>query len=247
MDTEALYRAAHLLKKTQHAVALTGAGVSVESGIPPFRGRGGLWERYDPEKVASLRGFRRDPGAFWEFAQTLMGPMEAQPNPGHEALACLEERGLLQAVLTQNIDGLHQKAGSQKVLELHGSLEQVYCLHCGLEFSWSEALKIMADKGQCQDCASPYLKPDIVFFGEALPEDVLQAAFWEARNCEVFLVIGSSLEVYPVAQLPAVARDEGAKTILINRDRVFGEREFDVILRGNAKTILPRLLELWES
>ena len=233
-----------LLRSSKHTVVFTGAGVSVESGIPPFRGAGGLWERYDPEEVASIYGFKRNPKAFWEFAKELLVKTKAEPNKAHYAIAELEKMGIVKAVITQNIDMLHQKAGSSRVLELHGSMEYVDCLDCHTAYKWEEIeKKIEKEIPRCESCGSYYLKPRVVFFGEALPSDVLSEAMDEARKCDVFMVVGSSLVVYPAAHLPFIAKENEAKLIIINYDPTDRDEMFDVVIHGKAGDILLKIVE----
>lgn len=242
---------AKVLAKARHAVVFTGAGVSAESGIPTFRGANGLWEKYDAEEVASIQGFMRNPKAFWEFAEELIIKSEAKPNPAHYAIAELERLGIVKAVITQNIDMLHQKAGSKEVIELHGSLSKVKCLSCGREYDWeeiaSEISKVSKMAGvskapQCE-CGSYYLKPEIVFFGEALPADAMKKAIEHASSCDVFMVVGSSLVVYPAAYLPFIAKDAGAKLVIINAEPTHADSHFDYVLHGKAGKILPEVVK----
>lgn len=238
-----LKEAAEILYRSEYLVAFTGAGISAESGVPTYRGPDGLWNKYDPEKTATLSGFKDDPDKFWNFIRDMAVGADISPNPAHELLAEWEKNGMLKTIITQNIDLLHQQAGSQSVLELHGSLQRAECHSCGREYSWQwiadklEENKIPA----CEDCGSKKIKPDVVFFGEMLPQDTLRRAEQEAENCDVMLVIGSSLAVHPAAALPAHARRSGAELIYINADR--GERPglFDIILEGKAGEVLPEL------
>jgi NAD-dependent deacetylase len=233
---------ARLLSNSKHAVVFTGAGISAESGIPTFRGANGLWSRYDPEEVASIQGFMRNPKAFWAFARELIVKTKAKPNAGHYAIAELEKMGIVKAVITQNIDMLHQKAGSRRVLELHGSLKYVDCLKCGKTYEWEEIVDKIDDI-KCENCGSMYLKPRIVFFGERLPRDVLNEAIREAESSDVFIVVGSSLQVYPAANLPFIAKERGAKLILINKDPTDKDWLFDIVVYGKAGEILPKIVE----
>ena len=233
---------AGLLKNSKHAVVFTGAGISAESGIPTFRGANGLWSRYDPEEVASIQGFMRNPKAFWAFARELIVKTKAKPNAGHYAIAELERMGIIKAVITQNIDMLHQKAGSKRVLELHGSLKYVDCLKCGKTYEWDEIVDKI-DNIKCENCGSMYLKPRIVFFGEQLPRDVLNEAIREAEKSDVFIVVGSSLQVYPAASLPFIAKENGAKLVLINKDPTDKDWLFDIIIYGKTGEILPKIVE----
>ncbi len=241
---ELIGKIAELLADSKHAVVFTGAGISAESGIPTFRGKNGLWKRFDPEEVASIRGFMRNPKAFWNFARELILKTKAKPNAGHYAIAELEKMGIVKAVITQNIDMLHQKAGSKRVLELHGSLKFVDCLDCGKTYRWDDLVdRIERGKVACDECGSPYLKPRIVFFGEALPKEVLSEAIEEAKRSDVFIVVGSSLQVYPAASIPFIAKDSGAKLVVINADPTDKDWLFDIVLHGKAGEVLPKIVD----
>lgn len=242
---ERIKLAAELISKAKHAVVFTGAGVSAESGIPTFRGENGLWKRYNPEEVASIEGFRKNPRAFWEFARELLIKRSAKPNPAHYAIAELEKMGIVKAVITQNVDMLHQRAGSTRVLELHGSMEYVDCLDCGTTYTWSDLIKTV-EKGEtpiCKNCNSKYLKPRVVFFGEPLPQETLTEAMEESRQADVFIVVGSSLVVYPAARLPYLAKSSGAKMIIVNIEPTLDDGMFDVVIYGKAGEILPKIVD----
>ncbi len=236
--------AGEIIANARHAVVFTGAGVSAESGVPTFRGKDGLWTRYDPEEVASITGFRRNPRAFWNFSKELLLKKKAEPNPAHYAIAELEEMGIVKAVITQNVDMLHQRAGSKVVYELHGSMEFVDCLDCGKTYRWDEIEKILErdEDMKCQ-CGCPYLKPRVVLFGEQLPADVLSASIEESKKCDVFMVVGSSLVVYPAANLPMYAKNSGAKLIIVNAERTHADDYFDVVIHGRAGEVMPRIVE----
>ncbi len=247
MDTyDEIERAAEIISKARHGVVFTGAGVSAESGIPTFRGNDGLWRRWDPDEVASIYGFKKNPKKFWEFSRELIVKVKAQPNPAHYAIAELEKLGLVKAVITQNIDMLHQRAGSKKVLELHGSMEFVDCLDCGKTYRWEEIERYLEkgeiDKIRCE-CGSIYLKPRVVFFGEPLPSDVLSEAMEESRRADVFIVVGSSLVVYPAAYLPVIAKEHGAKLIIVNLEPTIKDHMFDVVIRGKAGEVMPEIVK----
>ncbi len=238
-------KAVEIIKRAEYLVAFTGAGVSAESGVPTYRGPDGLWNKYDPEKTATLSAFKDDPDKFWNFIRDMAVAGDISPNPAHQILADWEENNRLQAIITQNIDLLHQQAGSENVLELHGSLQRAHCQDCEQKYSW-QWIENRLQKNRipvCQNCGSKKIKPDVVFFGEMLPQDTIRAAEQEARKCDVMLVIGSSLAVHPAASLPARARQSGAELIYINTDR--GERPelFEVILPGKAGEVLPALQE----
>ncbi|WP_048086310.1 NAD-dependent protein deacetylase [Archaeoglobus veneficus] len=234
---------AEVLVRAKHAVVFTGAGISAESGIPTFRGKDGLWEKYNAEEVASIEGFMRNPQAFWEFARELIVKRKAEPNPAHYAIAELERLGIVKAVITQNIDMLHQKAGSEEVIELHGSLSRVECLECGMIYAWEEVEKKLEFTVPRCECGSNYLKPAIVFFGEALPAEAMRKAVEHASLCDVFIVVGSSLVVYPAAYLPFMAKDAGARLILINAEPTHVDEHFDHVVHGKAGEVLPEVVK----
>ena len=238
-------RAAELLKGASRGVALTGAGVSAESGIPTFRGAGGLWAKYDPIKVASINTFMADPKAYWLVARE-RGPavLAAEPNPGHYALAGLEQSGHLVAVVTQNTDGLHQDAGSVRVIELHGSGRTVQCLDCGTRESRSDVQQRLELEmpPRCRVCGGTFLKPTVVLFGEPMPQDAMAEATQLAEAADVMLVVGSSLLVYPAADIPLVAVRAGATLIVVNAEPTPLDVLAEVVIRGKAGEILPELL-----
>ncbi len=241
-----IQRAARLLKSARHAVALTGAGLSTHSGIPDFRSQDtGLWQRDDPMEVSSLTTFRRNPQRFYNWLRPLAASMwQASPNPAHHALASLEQQGVLSALLTQNIDGLHQRAGSRIVLELHGSLETLSCLACRKTFPSASFAAPFVDRGilpRCPTCQA-VLKPDIVLFEEMLPPITWQQSERHCQQADVILVIGSSLQVMPVAHLPAVALSRGARLILVNFTPTYLDDQAEVILRADLVEVVPAIV-----
>jgi NAD-dependent deacetylase len=237
-------RLAELIRTHQPCVVLTGAGVSTESGIPDFRSAGGIWATYDPLEVASIDGFRRTPGRVWEFyARRLAVLDDAEPNDGHAALARLEELGLAEAVVTQNVDGLHQRAGSRDVLEVHGSIRGAVCPGCGARASFEQVLALLP----LPACVcGEILKPAVVLFGELLPDGVLERATALARGARLLLVVGSSLEVHPVAALPYETLRAGGALAVVNRDRTPLDEHADVRLDGSAGAILRETVALLE-
>lgn len=242
-----LERAAELIARARHGVAFTGAGVSAESGIPTFRGEGGLWRKYDPFKVSSIAGFLTDPASYWSIARERgRESLAAEPNAAHRALASLEAAGHLNAVVTQNTDGLHADAGSGRVIELHGSGRRVRCLDCGAEEGRSEVQgRLDAEMPpRCRSCGGVHIKPTVVFFGEAMPVTATAAAFELARVCDLMLVVGSSLVVYPAADVPATAAEHGARLVIVNAEPTPLDDRAEVVLLGRAGEILPRLVEL---
>ncbi|SDL07790.1 SIR2 family NAD-dependent protein deacylase [Halarsenatibacter silvermanii] len=240
-----LQQAATMIKDADYLVAFTGAGISAESGIPTYRGEDGLWDEYEPEKTASLSAFRENPRVFWKFIRETAVEKEASANPAHKVLAGWEKDNRLKTVITQNIDLLHQEAGSSEVLPLHGSLAKARCLDCGAEYSWTEIESMIESEGipVCRSCGSEKVKPGVIFFGESLPRQVFRRAEKEIKRCDVLLVIGSSLSVYPAAELPARAKRSGAELVYVNADRGQRPEIFDIIITGRAGSILPRLEE----
>ncbi|HEV8338156.1 MAG TPA: NAD-dependent deacylase [bacterium] len=237
---------AAMLRAAHGAVALTGAGISTESGLPDFRSPGGLWTGVDPMRVASLSAFRRDPGAFYAFYQDRLSRLGgAQPNPAHRALADLERANRLRAVITQNVEGLHQAAGSRHVLELHGSLCYAACADCGVRTDIALLANALAAgrTPQCPACAGP-LRPDVVLFGELLPPTVFAEADALCRAADLMLVVGSSLTVTPAADLPQTVLDAGGVLVIVNREPTPYDVDAAVILRADAGSVLPAIASL---
>ncbi len=237
-------RLADLIRKHQPCVVLTGAGISTESGIPDFRSPGGIWAQYDPLEVASIDGFRRDPGRVWEFyARRLAILADAAPNEGHLALARLEQLGLVDAVITQNVDGLHQRAGSREVLEVHGSIRSAVCLRCGAQTGFERILELLPlPRCECGEI----LKPGVVMFGEFLPAAVLEWARELCVGARLLVVVGSSLEVHPVAALPYETLGSGGALALVNRDPTPLDDRVELRLSGSAGTALRETVSLLE-
>lgn len=239
--------AADLLLHAERAVALTGAGISTPSGIPDFRSEGtGLWSRDEPMEVASLNTFRTAPERFYQWFRPLARQIfNAQPNPAHTALAELENAGRLRMIATQNIDTLHQKAGSRRVVELHGTLSTLSCVQCYRQESSEKYLEAFIEKGTIPHCTrcGGLMKPDVILFGEQLPQKAWQEAQREVRQCDLMLVVGSSLEVLPVAGLPMQALDRGAHLIIINNTPTYLNVRADAVFSDDAARILPAILE----
>ena len=245
-EREQVARLAELIEQAGSVVALTGAGISVPSGIPDFRTPGtGLWADVDPMEVAHIDAWRADPERFWRFYgarfQTLEGKL---PNGAHHVLAELEQRGTLDAVITQNIDMLHRKAGTREIVEVHGTIEHSSCLACGARYPLAETRgRLVADDHgvpRC-DCGAP-LKPDVVLFGEFLPAGALERAHELASRADVLLCIGSSLEVHPVAQLPGVTRANGGAVAIITQGPTPFDARADVRLDGDVVADLRALI-----
>jgi NAD-dependent protein deacetylase/lipoamidase len=229
---------ANLLEERQPCLVLTGAGISTESGIPDFRSPTGIWAQYDPMEYATIDAFRRDPVKVWEFyALRLDALARAEPNAGHLALAELERRGLVRAVVTQNIDGLHQRAGSREVIEVHGSIRTAECLACGEETALDRAMP------SCPNCGA-IMKPGVVMFGELLPERAMQRATTLAREAGLLLVVGSALEVYPVAGLPEETLSSGGALAIVNRGPTGYDGRADLRIDAGAGETLSRLLRV---
>jgi NAD-dependent deacetylase len=239
-------RLAELLRDAERAVVLTGAGVSVPSGIPDFRSpRTGLWENVDPMEVAHIDAWRRDPDRFWRFyGDRFASLVDKQPNDAHLALAELERRGLIRGVITQNIDRLHRAAGTQRLIEVHGSIEWSVCLQCGGKVALDRVVEqLQADDGapECACCFTP-LKPDVVLFGELLPERALSEAQALALDADLMVCVGSSLEVYPVAGLPAITRGAGGRLALVTQGATPYDDEAEVKLGGDVVAELRAVL-----
>ncbi len=234
--------AAEILKKSRSTLIFTGAGISVESGIPPFRGNGGLWESVDPSFV-EIDHFLRHPVESWGLLRKIFYDNwgAARPNPAHLALAELQNAGLAGTLVTQNIDCLHQRAGSADVVEFHGTLERLVCLNCGETFPADREL-IAMECPVCPQCGR-LLKPDVVFFGEGIPEEAGACAFSAAKRADVCVVVGTTGEVMPACMVPHYAHRAGAKIIEINiAPSAFTHDITDIFLQGKAGEILPQLV-----
>lgn len=238
---------AALLAGAEHAVVLTGAGVSTESGIPDFRSKGGLWERYDPFEVASMPVFVSDPARFWSFHRPRIDMLSGvAPNGAHVALAELERRGIVKALVTQNIDRLHAKAGSANLIEVHGSLDRGVCLRCDARVSIDE-LVARADAAEdgvprCSECGFQ-MKSGVILFGEAMPEAAISEAYEQAERADVMLVIGSSLQVAPVSQLPGIVLANGGRLAILNEGDTPYDTRAHLRLPGPAAVQMAEVVE----
>ena len=224
-------------------VVLTGAGISAESGIPTFRGKDGLWNRFRPEELATPEAFERDPELVWkwyDWRRQLIA--RAEPNEGHRIIADMEKRFKDFWLITQNVDGLHQRAGSKKVIELHGSIWKLRCTSCGHELTSFEA-PLRKLPPLCERCSS-LLRPGVVWFGEPLPRSAIEKATEVSSQADVFLVVGTSAKVYPAAQLPLIAKSGGAKVIEVNPEETDLTPYVDLSIRDKASTGLRRALEV---
>lgn len=233
------------LKDAENVAVLTGAGVSAESGVPTFRDPGGIWEKFRPEQLANFEAFMNDPDFVWSWYQHRREIMrEVKPNKGHIALAEMEQVFPKFGLITQNIDNLHFRAGSKKIIELHGNIERNFCMKCRtfyeeIDLSEKKVLK-------CEKCGG-LIRPDVVWFGEMLPMNELRIAEESAANADVFFTIGTSAEVYPAAMLPIIAKRAGAYVVEINTKPTAISAELDEILTGKSGEILAELITVMKS
>lgn len=243
--TAEIEHAAQLLTHSKFTVALTGAGVSTPSGIPDFRSpTSGLWDKHNPMEVAHISAFKQKPEDFYDWIRPLVKiTNQAKPNPAHNTLAQLEKNGPLHAIITQNIDGLHTRAGSENVYEVHGHTRDVECLNCGRSESANKHMVLLSETGQVPMCAScnSVMKPKVILFGELLPWQILERAEHAVQQADVMIIAGSSLEVAPVSQLPWRAHAGGTKLIIINYQPTYADPMADVIIRDDVATVLPAI------
>lgn len=232
-----------LILQSSHTTAFTGAGISVESGIPPFRGKNGLWNKYDP-RFLDIEYFRKNPLKSWKMNKEIFYNFfgKAKPNLAHKVLALLEKKGLINTIITQNIDNLHQKAGSKNVLEFHGTSRKLTCCKCKEEYIFKkEMLAVLPPK--CSKCGG-ILKPNYIFFGEPIPEPAGSLSFKEAEIAELFIIIGTTGEIQPASMIPRIAKENGAKIIEINTKRsYFTDDITDIFLQGKATEIMGKIIE----
>ena len=235
-----IQRAADAIRAARKTIALTGAGVSSESGIPTFRDPGGLWDRYDPEEYATIQAFQQEPAKVWRMMKDFTELKTAKPNPGHFGLAYLEEAGMLHCIITQNVDNLHQAAGSREVVEFHGNMRQVVCMSCRKLVPLDE-IPLESLPPYCS-CGGVF-KPAGVFFGEPIPMDAMYRSQEAAQSCDLILVIGTSAVVYPAADIPRVAKQAGAKVIEINPEKTdLTGRLSDFIIQEKAGVAIPQII-----
>ncbi len=245
---ERIEQAARLLRSARHAVVFSGAGISTPSGIPDFRSAGsGLWSKNDPMQVASLSAFRNRPHRFFDWLRPLAAAgFQAHPNPAHLAVADLQKAGVVKAVITQNIDGLHQRAGATGVLEVHGTMASLTCPSCRRKYAAEDYWDVLMDPGQlphCQGCGA-VVKPDVVLFEEALPVDVWEAADDQSRRADVMLVVGSALEVMPANMLPLNTVESGGRLIINTRSPTYLDAEADLLLPYDVAETIPAIAGL---
>jgi len=246
MSEKTIQEIGHLIRSCENTIALSGAGVSTPSGIPDFRSsNSGLWETYDPFEVASLNSFRYNPEKVYNWLRPLVKLIiNASPNSAHSGLAQLEEDGYLQKIITQNVDSLHQKAGSNNVLEVHGSFRTLTCTACFKQHRSSAFIDTFIQDGELPRCrlCQRVLKPDAILFGEQLPAQTWLQAVEASRRCDLLIVIGSSLEVMPVAGLPMRAIDNGAHLIILNQQETYMDIRADIILREDVAVTIPAIV-----
>jgi NAD-dependent deacetylase len=244
MERENIEKCAGLIALKKNVSVLTGAGISVESGIPDFRSKGGIWDRYDPAFYAHIDNFIKNPAKIWDFFRETDKTLgNKNPNPAHYALAELEDMGIVKSVATQNIDYLHQKAGSLKVYDLHGNSNFLSCIKCGKKFEKDDGSIEYNNSMPCCTCGY-VLKPDIVMFGQMLPDAPFRAAREDASSSSVYMVIGTSAEVSPANSLPALAKSHGADIIEINlRETQLTSSLNTILLKGSCSAVLNELLK----
>jgi NAD-dependent deacetylase len=240
---ELIKRAAEDLAAARNVVALTGAGISTESGIPPFRGKGGLWEKFDPMEIAHIDAFMKDPARVWNLLVKEMKAIvdTARPNDAHKGLARLEQMGKLKTVITQNIDGLHQAAGNTDVIEFHGTFAWQRCMDCSQKYE-TRRVDISQIPPRCR-CGG-ILRPDAVFFGEMIPQDAMWRSKQAASDCDLMLVVGTSAVVQPAALMPLFAKQTGAKIIEINpQETPLTVEVSDYLIKGRAGEVMNRIMQ----
>ena len=250
MDT-LVEKGAQMIRKAQKILVFTGAGLSTESGIPDFRSPGGVWEKYDPSELSFDRFLSNEKAreTYWQMSTEFYEAMkDAIPNRAHLSIKKIEDMGKLLTIVTQNVDRLHHKAGNspEKIIEIHGTLFSVSCLNCGKKYE-REAIETLLKSGikapSCDDC-SGILKPDTVSFGQAMPEDKMRQATMYAGECDLCIVLGSSLVVYPAASIPVHASQNGAKLIIINRDETPLDSEADIVVHESVSEVLGQMVEI---
>jgi NAD-dependent deacetylase len=243
MNNDRINQAADIIINSELTLALTGAGISVESGIPDFRSPGGLWTIYDPGEYATITAFHASPEKVWEMAQEMTKLIDqAEPNSAHTGMAELERMGFLHHIITQNVDNLHQDAGSKNVIEYHGNVSTLTCLKCGKQFRREDLTDEIPPKCTCR--TGQILKPDVIFFGEAIPGDAMNKSFELASQAQALIVAGTSALVSPANTIPSITKQNGAKVIEINRERTHLTGTItDVFLQGDAGITIPALVE----
>jgi NAD-dependent protein deacetylase/lipoamidase len=238
--SESFEKAAEIILASELTLALTGAGVSVESGIPDFRSAEGLWSKFDPAEYATIQAFMANPKKVWEMLREMDKVVSrAEPNMAHKGMSELEEMGCLHCIITQNIDNLHQAGGSRDVIEYHGNASTLSCLWCGKKYLATDKHDENLPRCECEKI----LKPDVIFFGEAIPEKAMNRSFQLASSAKALLVVGTSAVVYPVNTIPSIAKRNGAIIIEINKEKTdLTNTVTDIFFQGNAGDIIPQLV-----
>jgi NAD-dependent deacetylase len=247
LDKENIKKAAKLLLNSKNAIVLTGAGISTESGIPDFRGEGGIWDKYKPEIYGNIQAFLKDPSKFWKMAEDIAPTLfNAEPNPGHYAIADLEKMNIVKAIITQNVDELHQKSGSIIVYEVHGSVNRFSCIGCRASYNKAQLLRKLKKEKElppgCNYCGAP-LKPSVVLFGENLPNFEKYMSIDLAEKADVMLIAGSSLMVAPICDLPLFTLRKGGKIIIINDEPTYLDERAEIVVNNKTGVVLPLILE----
>ena len=247
LDRENIKKAAKILLNSKNSIVLTGAGISTESGIPDFRGEDGIWEKYKPELYGNIQTFLKDPSKFWKMAEEMAPTLfNAIPNPGHLALTELENMKLIKAIITQNIDELHQKAGAIIVYEVHGNINRFTCLGCRASYTKEQVInKFKKKKGsppQCDYCTAP-LRPSVVLYGENLPNFEKYMSIDLAKKTEVMLIAGSSLTVSPICDLPVYTLKGGGRLIIVNDQPTHLDDKAEIVINNKTGIILPLIVE----
>ena len=246
IERKQITQAAKLLLESKAAIALTGAGISTESGIPDFRGKGGIWEKYKPEIYGNIQAFLKNPAKFWELAQKIAPNLfKAEPNPGHHALAELEKMDIIKAIITQNIDELHQKAGAIIVYEVHGNVNRFTCFGCRASYTKDQVMRKLKKKKSspaCDYCGSP-LKPSVVLFGEDLPKFEKYQSIALSQKADIMLIAGSSLSVAPICDLPLYTLRDKGKLIIVNDEPTPLDDKAEVVIHHKTGIILPLIVE----
>ena len=234
------------VNKAQNIVIFTGAGVSAESGIPTYRGQDGYWEKYDPDKYANINYFHKDPSYYWNFFKEVRSPVlrAAKPNLAHKSIAQLEKKGKIKSIITQNIDGLHKEAGSKNILELHGNTRIFSCLKCKAEYNMDEVDELLKKSlpPECSKCGG-LIRPQVIFFGESLDSMILFRAEKDSSEADLFIAAGSSLVVQPAAYLPLIAKNNGAKLVIVNIDPTPLDSSADIVINTSASEVFSKMVQ----
>ncbi len=246
IERENIKKTARLLLNSEFAIVLTGAGISTESGIPDFRGESGIWKKYKPKIYGSIQSFLNDPSKFWKMAEEIAPTLfNAEPNPGHYAIADLEKENIIKAVITQNIDELHQKAGTVIVYEVHGNINRFTCMGCRASYTKEQILrKIKKEKSSpgCSFCGAP-LKPSVVLFGESLPNFEKYMSIDLAKKADIMLIAGSSLTVAPICDLPLYTLREGGNLIIVNDETTYLDDRAEIVINNKTGVVLPLIVQ----